>query len=237
MSFEGAKSISLYMDPYDNPPPNAPAKGEPMFNVPFMPLMVAAGLIALYFAQRQLPDGGMSWGMRPVDLQQGYYGGLFTHMVVHGGWLHVLMNAFAVVAFGSPVARDFDKPLGPTGWLAFFIVCGLIAGAGYAALHAGDTTPVVGASGAAFGLIGASLRLMAGPGFLIPIFHPAVLRASAAWMGVNLLTGLLGSTLSGQGASIAWEAHAVGFVAGIILIGPFHAIFSRKNHPLLANHR
>lgn len=220
------------MDLNDSPPPSSVR--EPIFKVPFIPLVVAAGLIALYAAQAGLPDQGLGMGLRPVDLEQGYLAGLFTHMIVHGGWLHVLMNAFAIVAFGSPVARDFDKPLGPTGWILFFILCGVIAGGGYALIHAGDTTPVVGASGAAFGLIGASLRLMAGPGFLIPLTHPSVLRGAAAWMGVNLLTGLLGGSLGGEGTQIAWEAHAVGFVAGILLIGPFHAVFSRKNHPLLS---
>ncbi|WP_242915498.1 MULTISPECIES: rhomboid family intramembrane serine protease [Brevundimonas] len=234
MRFGLGASISLYMDPYVTPSPERPAR-EPIFKIPFVPFIVALGLVGLFVAQSQLGDGGIGMGLRPADLSQGYLSGLFTHMLVHGGWTHVLMNAAAVVAFGSPVARDFDKPLGPVGWLAFFTVCGVLAGAGYAAIHWGDTTPVIGASGAAFGLIGASLRLQAGPGLLIPITHPAILRGAAVWMGVNLLTGLLGGALAGQGAAIAWEAHAVGFVAGIILIGPFHSLFSRKNHPLLAN--
>lgn len=223
------------MNPNATPPHAQPAKREPIFNVPFVPLIVGLGLIGLYAAQLGLPDGGLGMGLRPADLSQGYYSGLLTHMIVHGGWMHVLMNAFAVVAFGTPVARDFDKPFGPVGWSLFFIICGVIAGAGYAAFHISETIPVVGASGAAFGLIGASLRLQAGPGLLIPMTHPIVLRGAAVWMGVNLITGLLGGMVTGEGAAIAWEAHAAGFVAGIVLIGPFHAVFSRKNHPLLAN--
>lgn len=217
------------------PSPNQRPAREPIFNIPFMPFVVALGLIGLFVAQRQLPDDGIGMGLRPADLSQGYLTGLLTHMLVHGGWAHVIMNALAIVAFGAPVARDLNKPFGPIGWLAFFIVCGVLAGVGYSALNWGDYTPVIGASGAAFGLIGASLRLQAGPGLLIPITHPVVLRGAAVWMGVNLLTGILGGALAGEGAAIAWEAHAAGFVAGIILIGPFHAIFSRKDHPLLVN--
>lgn len=227
------RAVAVHLSGMD-PEMHPPVRREPVFKIPFVPLVVGLGLIALYAVQGQLAYGGLVLGLRPADLADGYYTGLLTHMIAHGGWMHVLMNAFAVVAFGAPVMRDFDRAAGPIGWLVFFIICGVLAGAGYSALHAGDPTPVVGASGAAFGLIGASLRLMAGPGFLIPITHPSVLRGAAAWMGVNLLTGLLGSTIAGDGAAIAWEAHAAGFIAGLILIGPFHAILSRKQHPLLS---
>lgn len=226
------------MNPEDNrseqrpvEPSVPPSSGsEPIFKIPFVPLVVAVGLLGLFMVQPDLTQGGTELGLRPVDLSYRYMGGLFTHMLVHGSWAHVIMNAVALLAFGAPVARDFDKGMGPIGWLLFFIVCGVLGGLGYALVHWGDYTPMVGASGAVFGMIGASLRLMAGPGLLIPMFHPVVLRGAAAWMVVNLVTGLLGSVLTGGEAGIAWEAHAFGFLAGIILIAPFHQLFSRKIH-------
>ncbi|GAA0399401.1 hypothetical protein GCM10009093_27390 [Brevundimonas terrae] len=228
----------MQMHPEDNrseprpvePAPPKSSGSEPIFKIPFVPLVVAVGLVGLFMAQSSLGQGGMEMGLRPVDLSAGYVGGLFTHMLVHGSWAHVIMNAVALLAFGTPVARDFDKGMGPIGWLLFFIVCGVLGGLGYALVHWGSYTPMVGASGAVFGMIGASLRLMAGPGLLIPLFHPVVLRGAAAWMAVNLVTGLLGSLLTGGEAGIAWEAHAFGFLAGIILIAPFHQFFSRKIH-------
>lgn len=216
----------LSMDPYVKPP-TEPARSEPMFKVPFVPLIVAGGLVALYASQSGLPYGGMGLALVPVDVSNGYVRGLVTHMLVHGSWMHVIMNALAVLAFGTPVARAFNKPLGALGWLLFFIVCGVIGGLGYTLIKWGSLTPVVGASGAAFGMIGASLRLMAGAGIMIPLFHPVVLRGAAVWMGVNLLTGLLGGFITGEGGGIAWEAHAFGFVAGLLLIGPFYRLFSR----------
>lgn len=220
------------MDKYPDQP-TASDKSEPMFNIPFVPLVVGVGMVVLYWAQLGLPDGGMSLAMRPIDIQNGYLTGLVTHIAVHGGWMHVCMNAAGTVIFGTPVARDLVRGLGAIAWLLFYIVCGVIGGLGYALLSWGDVTPVVGASGAVFGLIGASLRLMAGPGLLIPLFHPIVLRSSVAWIAVTIISGMLGGLMVGGNAQVAWEAHLCGFFAGIILIGPFHRLFGMKLPPIL----
>lgn len=208
--------------------PTASGKKEPMFNIPFVPMVVAAGLVGLYWAQGTLSDGGLALALRPIDIESGYYQGVVTHMVVHGGWTHVIMNAIGTIAFGAPVARDLVRGMGAVAWLLFYIVCGVLAGLGYALLNWGDVVPVVGASGAVFGLIGASLRLMAGPGLLIPLLHTMVLRGAAAWLAVTVVFGLMSGFLVGDGARIAWEAHLFGFIAGIVLIDPFHRLFGMK---------
>lgn len=208
--------------------PTASGKNEPMFNIPFVPLVVAVGLVVLYWAQGTLSDGGLSLALRPIDIENGYLQGLVTHIAVHGGWVHVIMNAIGTIAFGAPVARDLVRGLGAVAWLVFYIVCGVIGGLGYALINWGDVVPVVGASGAVFGMIGASLRLMAGPGLLIPLFHPLVMRSAVAWLAVTIIFGLMGGVLVGEGARVAWEAHLFGFFAGIILIDPFHRLFGMK---------
>lgn len=213
--------------------PTASGKKEPMFNIPFVPLVVAVGLVALYWAQGGLPDDGMSLALRPIDIENGYLSGLVSHIAVHGGWSHVIMNAIGTIAFGAPVARDLVRGLGAIAWLLFYIMCGAIGGLGYALINWGDVMPVVGASGAVFGLIGASLRLMAGPGLLIPLLHPLVLRSAAAWLVATIVLGLLSGIFVGEGARIAWEAHLFGFFAGIILIGPFHQLFGMKGPAIL----
>lgn len=219
----------------DTPPeqPTASGKNEPIFNIPFVPLVVGLGLVGLYWAQGGLTDGGLSLAMRPIDIESGYLSGLVTHIAVHGGWMHVIMNAIGTIAFGAPVARDLVRGLGAVAWLLFYIVCGVIGALGYAMLNWGDVVPVVGASGAVFGLIGASLRLIAGPGLLIPLFHPLVLRSAAAWLVATIILGLMGSVFVGEGVRIAWEAHLFGFLAGIILIGPFHSLFGMKRPAFL----
>jgi membrane associated rhomboid family serine protease len=86
---------------------------------------------------------------------------------------------------------------------------------------------MVGASGAASGLVAGASRLVAGRGRLGPIWAPFVITMGLAWLLVNLLvagvmavgaTGLLPGT---GGAGVAWEAHLAGFLAGALLIGPF----------------
>ena len=210
----------------------SPRAKEPMFNIPFLPMLAAVGLVALYAVQGDVNQAANILGFRPTDLGQGHYTGLITHMIVHGSWMHVLMNSVGIIAFGAPVARDLSRGVAPLAWIALFIVCGIAGALGYAAVNMGSAIPMIGASGALFGLIGASLRLMAGPGILISLFHPMVIRSAVAWLAVTVLVGLAGGFLAGDSARVAWEAHLFGFLAGIVLIGPIHALCDLKHPPL-----
>ncbi|KAK0332412.1 hypothetical protein LTR94_025003 [Friedmanniomyces endolithicus] len=172
---------------------------EKIFNAPFLPLLIAASMPVLFYLQERLPDQGLSMAFVPAELWRGQWAGLFTSMLLHGGWAHVTMNAVGALAFGAPGGRP----------------------------------PLVGASGAVFGLIGAATRLMGGHGRVLPLFHPMVLKASAAWMAVNLIVGLIGLAPGADGARIAWEAHAVGFLFGIVAIGPIGGWFAaRRDLPI-----
>ncbi|MDP2764266.1 MAG: rhomboid family intramembrane serine protease, partial [Brevundimonas sp.] len=83
-----------------------------------------------------------------------------------------------------------------------------------------------GASGAVFGLMGAALRLLGRrSGRLRPLNDRRFLTPAAAIMGVNVAVGLLGFAPGMEGARIAWEAHAFGFLAGALLIGPWAKAF------------
>ena len=204
-----------------------PPTREKVFNAPPTVLLIALSMPVLFFFQRQLPDMGAGMAFAPSDLQQGRYGGLFTSMLLHAGWAHAAMNAVAALAFGAPVARLFGDRIGPTVFLLFYIGCGVAAALGYGLIHWGDSSPMVGAYGAVFGLIGAATRLMGGRGRVLPLLDRRVIGASIAWMGVNALTGLIGYAPGADGAAIAWEAHAVGFVAGLLAIGPLGRLFGR----------
>lgn len=198
-----------------SPPPSR----EKIFNAPFLPLLIAASMPVLFFLQERLPDQGLSMAFRPDGLWRGEWSGLFTSMLLHGGWAHVFMNAIGALTFGAPVARLLERGAGPLIFIAFYIVSGALAALGYGLLHPDSAAPLVGASGAVFGLIGAATRLMGGHGRVLPLFHPLVLKASAAWMAVNLIVGLIGLAPGAEGARIAWEAHAVGFVFGLVAVG------------------
>ncbi|WEK40029.1 MAG: rhomboid family intramembrane serine protease [Candidatus Brevundimonas colombiensis] len=201
-----------------------------MFNVPLVALLIAASIPVLYVFQRDLPDMGMSMAFAPADLERGRWSGLLTAMLLHGGWAHAWMNAIGALAFGAPVARLLGNRAGPMVFLLFYVSCGALATLGYGLIHWGSDAPMVGASGAVFGLIGAATRLMGVPrgGGVLALTDRRVVTASLAWMGVNALTGLIGFAPGADGAGIAWEAHAVGFVVGILAIGPLARAFGRR---------
>ena len=208
---------------FDAPPPAR----ERLFNAPLTPVLIAVSMPLLFFFQQRLPDGGASMAFAPADLAQGRWGGLFTAMLLHGGWSHAILNAVGALAFGAPVARLMGDRIGPTVFLLFYVACGALAALGYGLIHWGSPQPMVGASGAVFGLIGAATRLMGGQGRVLPLFDRRVVSASLAWMAVNLVVGLIGYAPGVQGAQIAWEAHAVGFVVGLLAIGPLGRLFAR----------
>lgn len=218
-------------------PHDAPSdpSSQPIFRAPFLALLVAASMPLLFWLQTRLPDFGLSMAFRPTDLEQGRWQGLFTSMLLHGSWMHVLMNAFGALAFGTPVARLFARGVGPILFLVFYIASGAIAALGYAAIHYQSDTALIGASGAVFGLIGASIRLVGPNGFpigrgqgvvlLLPVNHPIVVRQALAWIAVNLVIAVVGNVPGLGGAGVAWEAHIIGLVFGLAVIGPLTRLY------------
>lgn len=197
-----------------------PPDREPIFKAPLLAVLLAVSMPALYFFQERAHDYWLGLAFAPVDLQQGRYSGLVTSMLVHGGWVHVLMNAVAGLTFGAPVARLFRGVSGVGLFLVLYIASGVVATLGYGLVHMGSSDPLVGASGAVFGLIGAATRLLGGRGRVLSLTNRTVIASAVAWMGVNAAIGLIGFAPGVDGARIAWEAHAFGFVFGILAIGP-----------------
>jgi membrane associated rhomboid family serine protease len=202
------------------PVPERPYR-EPLFNAPWTAVALSGLLIVCFLGQGLLSDAQFyDWTLRPAAVLAGNPTGLFTSLFLHGGWPHVLMNAAFCLAFGAPVARLLGTDARGAGLTAlFYITCGVLAGLGYIAVHPGSDGPVVGASGAVAGLMGAASRLIQYRGVLGPIRSRAVGSMAAAWVVVNLLVGIFGFPGAGE-AGIAWEAHLAGFAVGLFLIGP-----------------
>ena len=86
----------------------------------------------------------------------------------------------------------------------------------------------MGASGAVFGLIGASTRLVGRRG-LAPMFERRVISQMVMWTVLNVAIGLAGSLMDGAGGgAVAWEAHIAGLIVGWLLVGPFAKVFARR---------
>ena len=174
------------------------------------------------FLQSHMADPGTVWE-RAVPF--------LSYMGLHNDWTHLVINCLWLLAFGPIVARRFGAPL----FLLIFLVCGVAGALTYLAFNWASPVPVVGASGAISGLMAAGLRMLPGqtpwavPGEtpLAPIFSRPILVFSAVWAAINLLAGLTGLGMPGQSGMIAWQAHLGGFVAGLLLAGPFDRLRPR----------
>lgn len=205
------------------------APGEPAINAPWSVAALIVVLIGAH-AARVFTGGDVDrFALTSSDLASGRFAGLITYQLVHGSWAHVLMNSAFVLAFGAPVARFLGG--GARGSLAFFlyfVACGMAAAAAYAGLETlmasagrgGGGWALVGASGAASGLMGAAARLIEGRGRLGSMTGRTVTGMTLSWIAVNAVLGVSGLTPGTAGAPVAWEAHIFGYFCGLLLIGP-----------------
>lgn len=208
------------------------APREPFFRAPWPALLVTASILLLY-ALQGLADSyqiALRYGFSPAKLADGDWLSTITPLWVHGTWAHALINAFMALAFGAPVARYLGAGAsGVLGFFLFYLASGVLGNLGYALLHPGDPTPLVGASGAVSGLMGGAARLMATRGqWLGSLTSRPVVGMTGALLAVNLLLAFFGAPGSG-GAAIAWEAHLAGFFAGLFTIGLFARLFRRDS--------
>ena len=197
---------------------------EPMFNAPWTIVALSVSLIGLYALQSFLMTQAQleALALTPAALAAGRWQTLLTSLFLHGSWAHVLMNSVAIIAFGPPTARLFRTDLrGAAVFFGFYLACGVIAGLGFVVADLKDVSPVVGASGAVSGLLGAASRLIQGHGRIGPIFGSTVIGMAAAWAIVNVVLGVSGLTPGAEGIPVAWQAHLAGYAAGLLLIGPF----------------
>ncbi|KUN90193.1 rhomboid family intramembrane serine protease [Streptomyces bungoensis] len=146
---------------------------------------------------------------------------VLTAMFLHGGWLHLLGNMLFLLIFGNNV----EDRMGHIRFLLFYVVCGYAAGYGFALLNDTSGAPLIGASGAIAGVLGAYLVLYprARVWVLVPFLVFLPLRLPA-WLVLGFWFGLQAVYSSGHGVSgagtVAYAAHVVGFVAGMLLAWP-----------------
>lgn len=208
---------------------------ERLINAPWQALTLVAILLACFLVQSALGVDAVSaaLGFAPAELRRGIWQPLFTSLFLHGGWLHLLGNSAFGLAFATPVARRMgEDAAGGVVFFLFFLICGVLANLGFAAMDPNDLAPLVGASGAIAGLMGAASRLMVPGRRLAPFSSPPVVGMAASWLGVNLLIAFLpwatpGMTPGGGHAIVAWQAHLAGYVAGLFLIAPVLRLLGR----------
>jgi membrane associated rhomboid family serine protease len=177
-----------------------------------------------------------TYGVVPVRLleaQPWAFLTLITSQFLHGGWLHLISNLWALYIFGDNV----EDRLGSIRYLLFYLVCGVAAGAVQSFLTAESRLPLIGASGAIAGVLAAYLlsyptaRVIT----LLPLFFffsfvevPAVLYL-IIWFVLPLFNGVMSLGVSAaEFGGVAYWAHIGGFAAGLLLVWLFAPRPSRR---------
>jgi membrane associated rhomboid family serine protease len=219
-----------------------PARREPVFNLPGVVIAFIAVCVGAYFVSNYaLDESQYVWlllhaafipvlysGQVPLDFHP--IAGPVTYSLLHGGIAHLAINMIWLAAFGSPLANR----LGAMRFVLFWIVTSLAAAGLHYLVYPTSQAPLVGASGAISGMMGAAARFgfridrssnrpaFGGP--VLPIPTVLTMRGPvtflAVWMVINLITGLVGFE-PGQESQIAWEAHIGGFAVGFFFVSAF----------------
>ncbi|HUJ10951.1 MAG TPA: rhomboid family intramembrane serine protease [Verrucomicrobiae bacterium] len=200
----------------------------------FVTVAIIALNVIVFWHELTLPTASQAeaffanFSLTPAHLTQtpspDAYLTVFTSMFLHGGWLHIIGNMLFLWIFGN----NIEDSVGHLRFVVFYLLCGIAAAAAQVATAPDSTVPMIGASGAISGVLGAYLLLFprARVLVLLPIwifwrvfYVPAVLML-VFWFGLQLLSGLAirGANVSG---GVAFWAHVGGFVAGMVLIVPF----------------
>lgn len=193
--------------------------------------MPASRLEALFYTRGIVParftDAG--WADR-VGLTRLDFTPFLSHMYLHGGLLHLVSNMWILWIFGDNV----EDRMGKSKFFLFYTLCGVAAGFTHFVTGPGSRVPVVGASGAIAGVLGAYLFLYplarvlcVIPIFIFPFFFevPAFLFI-LVWFWIQFYSGTLALLETAVGG-VAWWAHIGGFVAGV----GFHRGFLSKRRP------
>ena len=204
---------------------------NPSRTFPGVTVALIAACAAVFLRMTSLDGPGLqafvaAYGAVPARLLADPLGAaptLVTSAFLHGGWVHLLGNMLYLWIFGDNV----EERMGHGGFLAFYLLAAVAAGLTHTLLTPLSHRPLVGASGAIAGVLGAYLVLFPRARIvsLVPlgiftrvVAVPAVVFLPL-WFILQLVSGL--ASLTGEAETVAWWAHVGGFVAGVVLVPLF----------------
>lgn len=161
-----------------------------------------------------------------------------TYLFLHGGWLHYLSNIWTLYIFGDNV----EDRMGPARYLFFYLLIGVLSGLLQALINPQSNVPMIGASGAIAGVLGAYFMLYPRARvftliivFIFPwfVYIPALVYLGV-WFVLQLFSGIAALNLpsAANTGGVAWWAHIGGFLFGIIL----YRLFIPAIHPAYQRH-
>jgi rhomboid family protein len=156
-----------------------------------------------------------------------------TSMFLHGGWLHLIGNMWFLWVFGNNV----EDSMGHFRYVVFYLICGLTAAATQVVVSPSSTIPMVGASGAISGIMGAYIvlyprvrvHMLVFLGFFITTIAVPAWVMLGYWFLLQIVGGL--PSLARESGGVAFWAHTGGFVAGMVLVWLFRnpALVARRS--------
>ena len=156
------------------------------------------------------------------------YLNVLTSMFLHGGWMHLLGNMWFLWLFGNNIEDSMSRPR----YLLFYLLCGVAAALAQVAVDPASAIPMVGASGAISGVMGAYLVLfprvrvftLLPLGFFVTTVALPAWGMLVYWMVLQFVGGL--GSIGARGGGVAFWAHLGGFVAGVVLV----KLFATSDH-------
>jgi membrane associated rhomboid family serine protease len=174
----------------------------------------ALGVIpSVLFGYSSLPPG---WQLVPG------WATIFTSLFMHGSWLHLISNTWFLWIFGHGV----EGAMGPVRYLVFYLVCGVAAALTQSLADPTSALPMIGASGAIAGVLGAYFILYPYANVRVLVLFFLFIRVVNVPALIVLGLWFLGQVLSGaampmEEGGVAFWAHIGGFLAGVVLVGLF----------------
>ena len=218
--------------------------------VPFVTIAIIAGCVLVFLWQASLGAQGFqaavfSLGAIPAVLLNKVhlsaeialvppYLTVVTSMFLHGGFMHLAGNMLYLWIFGNNV----EDAMGHMRFVIFYLLCGLAAVAGQVLQNPASEIPMIGASGAISGVLGAYLLLYPHARVLVLIpfgFFTRMIYLPAGWvLGLWFVLQIFSSLAAGSaGGGVAWYAHIGGFLTGVALI----PLFKYRRIPLFQSTR
>jgi membrane associated rhomboid family serine protease len=194
-----------------------PSRSTPYITITLIVINAVAWLYELTIPGDLLPVYLQLYGVVPADFSTPT---LVSSMFLHGSWSHFVGNMWYLWIFGDNV----EDRVGHGRFIAFYLLCGVVAALGHVAMDPASTLPTIGASGAIAGVMGAYFVLYPQSRVLtlIPlIFYVEIVELPAVlllgfWFVMQLFNaGVIAVTANSSSGGIAFVAHVAGFVAGL----------------------
>jgi membrane associated rhomboid family serine protease len=184
----------------------------------------------LFYSYGLIPSVLMGYDQLPMDLYAiPAYLTIFTSMFMHGGFMHLIGNMLYMWIF----ADNIEDSLGPKKFIIFYLLSGIGAATAQILMDTHSQVPMVGASGAIGGVLGAYLinhpnarvLVLIPFGFFSQLIKIKALYVLGFWFVLQFINS---ATMSSQGGGVAYAAHIGGFVSGVVLILIFNKRIIRK---------